>query len=340
MGRKTKMNSITSPELLAQVNPDNIQLLNDFLNYLQSVAKSETTIRGYENDIQIAWVWCLQHNKNTFFINWTKRNIVAYQNWLLSNNKNSASRVRRLKAALSSLSNYIEDVLDDEYPDFRNIINKIKNPVNQTVRTKTVWEDDEIEGLLDKLTCNGQFEKACYLALAAYSGRRKSELCRFKVSDFSKDKLVCNGALYKSDPIKTKGQGGGKMLPCYTLAKKFDPYLDAWLEYRKQNNIQSEWVFPDAKDASKHVSISTINSWSNTFSRLSGKPAYMHSFRHYFTTNLVRSGFSENAITKIIGWESTDMCRVYTDIDTEEQIGVYFEDGEIVAPKKKSFSEI
>lgn len=334
------MNSITSPELLAQVNPDNMQLLNDFLNYLKSVAKSDATIRGYENDIQIAWVWCLQYNKNTFFVDWTKRNIVSYQNWLLSNNQNSASRVWRLKAALSSLSGYIEDVLDDEYPDFRNIINKIKNPINQPVRAKTVWEDNEVEELLDKLIYNGQFEKACYLALAAYSGRRKAELCRFKVSDFGEDKLVCGGALYKSDPIKTKGQSGGKMMPCYTLAKKFDPYLNMWLEYRKQTGIQSEWLFPDSKDATQHISISTVNSWSNTFSRLSGRPAYMHSFRHYFTTSLVRAGIPDNVITQVVGWESADMCKIYTDIDADEQIGAYFKDGDIAVPDQKGFSKI
>ena len=34
MGRKTKQNKITSPELLAQVNPENTRLLDDFLVYL------------------------------------------------------------------------------------------------------------------------------------------------------------------------------------------------------------------------------------------------------------------------------------------------------------------
>ncbi len=219
MSRKTKMNSITSPELLAQVNPDNMQLLADFLDYLRSVQRSETTIAGYENDIQIAWVWCLQNNHNEFFVKWTKRNVVAYQNWLLNSNENSPARIRRLKASLSSLSNYICNVLDDEFPEFRNIINKVENPVNRPVREKTVWEDEELDQLLDKLIEKKWFDKACYLALAMYSGRRKAELCRFKVSDFDDDKLVCGGALYKSAPIKTKGRGGGKMINCYTLAR-------------------------------------------------------------------------------------------------------------------------
>lgn len=340
MGRKTQMNAITSPELISRINPQNMQLLADFLDYLRSIQRSDTTIAGYGNDIQIAWVWCLQNNNNKFFVDWTKRNIVAYQNWLLNNNENSPARIRRLKAALSSLSNYIERVLDDEFPNFRNIINKVENPVNRPVREKTVWEDEELEDLLDKLSSKGAHEQACYLALAMYSGRRKSELCRFKVSDFYDDKIVCGGALYKSAPIKTKGRGGGKMLPCYTLVKKFKPYLEARLKVREAQGIQSEWLFPDSKDATQHVSISTVNSWSNTFTRISGKPAYIHSLRHYFTTSLVRAGIPDNVITQVVGWESADMCKIYTDIDADEQIGAYFKDGDIAVPDRKGFSEI
>lgn len=340
MARSTKMNSITSPELLRQVNPKNKQLLADFLDYLRSVQRSETTIAGYDNDIQIAWVWCLQNNDNKFFIDWTKRNIVAYQNWLLNNNENSPARIRRLKAALSSLSNYIEGVLDDEFPNFRNIINKVENPVNRPVREKTVWEDEELDDLLEKLVERADYEKACYLALAMYSGRRKSELCRFKVTDFTDERLVCGGALYKSAPIKTKGQGGGKVIPCYTLAKKFKPYLDYWIDYRKRHGIESEWLFPNKKNPKEYVPISTINSWSNTFSRISGRPAYIHSLRHYFTTSLAKAGIPDGVIQSIVAWESSDMVRLYTDLDADEQIGMYFQDGDIVVPDKKGLSDI
>nr|DAF82083.1 MAG TPA: Integrase [Bacteriophage sp.] len=340
MSRKTKMNNITTPELLQQVNPKNIQLLKDFLSYLKAVQRSETTIHGYENDIQIAWVWCLQNNDNKYFIDWNKRNILAYQNWLLGDNENSPARVRRLKAALSSLSNYIVSVLDDEYPNFKNIINKVENPVNQPVREKTVWEDSELEELLDKLTERKKYEQACYLALAMYSGRRKSELCRFKTSDFSKENLVCGGALYKSSPIKTKGRGGGKYIPCYTLAKKIQPYLDAWLDTREKMNIESEWLFPDKNNPSESVKTSTVNSWSNTFSRLAGRPAYIHSLRHYFTTSLAKAGIPDGVIQSIIAWESSDMVRLYTDLDADEQIGMYFKDGEIIAPERKTLADI
>ena len=340
MGRRTKMNSITSPEKLRQINPENMQLMHEFLNYLRSVQRSETTIGGYENDILIALVWCLEQNDNKPFVKWTKRNIVAYQNWLLYTNENSPARVRRLKAALSSMANYVETVLDEEYPNFRNIINKIENPQLQPVREKTVWEDEQLEEMLNKLVEKKQYEKACMLALGMYSGRRKAELCRFRVSDFDDDKLVCGGALYKSAPIKTKGKGSGKVIPCYTLAKKFKPYFDLWMEERKNQNIESEWLFPDASNPQEQISISTLNSWANTFSRMSGKDFYWHSLRHAFTTGLARAGIPDSVIQTIVNWESADMVRIYKDIDADEEIGMYFRDGDIAAPQQKSLGDL
>lgn len=340
MPRKTQRNEITNTALLAQVNPQNVELLRDFLDYLRSVQRSETTIAGYENDIQIAWVWCLQHNGNKFFVDWTKRNIIAYQNWMLNENGNSPARVRRLKAALSSMSNYIESVLDDEYKDFRNIINKVENPVNRPVREKTVWDDDALEQLLNELIDKKEYEKACVLALGIYSGRRKAELCRFKVSDFDDANLVCDGALYKSAPIKTKGRGGGKYICCYTLAKKFKPYFDAWIAERQRIGLESEWLFPAAGNCAEQISIGTLNSFANTFSRMTGRDFYFHSLRHAFTTSLVRAGIPDSVITQIVGWESADMCKVYTDIDADEQIGMYFKNGDISVPASQRIQDL
>lgn len=340
MARATKMNSITSPEIWAQVSAENKQLLADFVDYLRSIQRSETTIRGYYNDIQIAFAWCLEHNHNAYFVNWTKRNIVAYQNWLLNNNENSPARIRRLKASLSSLSNYISNVLDDEYPNFRNIVNKVENPVNRPVREKTVWEDEELENLLNILVEKKKYEQACYLALGMYSGRRKAELCIFKVSDFDDDKLVCDGALYKSAPLKTKGRGLGKYINCYTLANKFKPYLDMWLEERTRLGIESEWLFPNKNNPSEPMPISTANSFSNTYTRLSGKEAYLHSLRHYFTTSLAKAGIPDGVIQSIVNWESGDMVKLYKDIDADEEIGMYFKNGEISTPDKKNLSDL
>lgn len=337
MGRKTKHNSLTSPELIRQIDKRNLRLLDEFLDYLKSIQRSSGTISQYKSDLQIAFVWNLQFNDNKFFVDWTKRNIVAYQNWLLNNNENSPARIRRLKASLSSLGNFIENVCDDEYPNFRNIINKIENPVNRPVREKTVWDDEELEDLLAVLTESKKYEVACFVALGMYGGRRKSEILRFKVSDFDDSKLTCGGALYKSSPILTKGN---KYLECYTLAKKFKPFLDNWMEYREQNGIVSEWLFPSPNDRSEHRSVESISSWANTLSRLTGRDFYVHSLRHFFVSALSRAGIPDNVVVQIIGWSSSEMFNIYNDNSKDDQISMYFADGDIAVPEKKGLSDL
>ena len=340
MGRKTKQNNLTTPELIAQINPENAALARDFLDYLKSTKKADTTILTYKNDLEIAFVWGLQNNSNKPFVNWAKRDIVRFQNWLINDNGNGSARVRRIKATLSSLSNYIENILDDEYPNFRNIINKIENPVAQPVREKTVITEEQLEHLLDVLVERQEYEKACMVALAAYSGRRKSELVLFKASYFSDENIVY-GSLYKTpEKIKTKGRGGGKFIYCYTLANKFKPYFDLWMKEREGKGIQSEWLFPLTGDNSKHLQSTTLNSWADSFSKIMDVNFYFHSLRHNFTTYLARCGIPDSVIASIVAWESTDMVAIYNDTTIDENLAKYFDENGIKQNEAKSIGDL
>ena len=339
MARKTQYNKLTSPEKTAKINPNNMRLKDDFLLYLQSVRRSAGTIAGYDSDLLIVFTYILDYLDNKDFHKLTKRDVIGLQNWMLSNG-NSSARIRRVKAALSSLSNYIENILSDddpEYVGYRSIIRKIENPPLQATMEKTVWKDGELEGLLSQLVEKNKYEQACMVALGMYSGRRKAELCRFKVSDFDDDKLVCDGALYKSSPLLTKGN---KYLECYTLAKRFKPYLDLWMQQRSQLGIDSEWLFPDRSDYTKSRDPRSLNSWTEKFSRMTGKDFYMHALRHYFVSALSREGLPDNVIVQIIGWSSSEMFNVYNDNSKDDQIAMFFKDGEISVEHRKDISDL
>ena len=344
MGRKTQMNKLTSPELLARVNPENRLLLEDFLRYLQSIQRSPGTIAQYRSDLNIFFVYNMKYNDNKPFRKVTKRAIVNYQHWLINENGNSPARVRRLKAALSSLSNYIDTILvgdDEDYDDFRPIVKKIENPAKSAVREKTILTEEQVLKLLNELHRLGKDERACFVALAAYSGRRKAELLRFKVSDFDDDNVVY-GSLYRTPrQIKTKGRGvNGKMLTCYTLAKPFRPWFDYWMAQREKKRIDSEWLFPDPKDPSKPRTVYAVSGWAKEFSDILGVEAYVHMFRHFFTSHLASSGIPEGIIQEIVGWESQDMVQLYNDNDITDELGKYFKDGDIVAQETKSLSDL
>ena len=344
MVRKVQYNNIVSDELLEQVNPENIELGNDFLDYLRSIDRSPNTIDAYSHDLNIFWSYLLLHCGNKFFIDLSKRDISKYQSYCLTEYKWSPARMRRVKSTLSSLSNYVENMLDDEFENYKPIIRKIENPVNEKVFKKTVLEDYQLQELLDALVEKKKYDKACMLSLAMNSGRRKAELPRFKVSYFD-DKNIIYGSLYKTpEQIKTKGRGSrGKMLTVYVLSKPFKPYFDLWMNYRKENNIDSEWLFPK-KVGNEYIDepmdSNTLNSWAGSFSNILGVDFYFHSLRHYFTTACSRSGLPDDVIQMIIGWSSLDMVSLYKDIDADEQFEKYFADGEIQKVEQKSLSDL
>jgi len=339
LGRKTIVRRATSDEKTKQISQSNMRLRDDFIAYLKSMQKAPGTINGYANDILILLTYILEQLDNKDFQKLTKRDLIGFQNWLVERG-NSSARIRRIKATVSSLSNYCENILADDDPDFagyKSIIRKIESPPLQAVRAKTVWEDEELEKLLDKLVKREKYDRACFIALGMYSGRRKAEICKFKVSDFAPDKLVCDGALYKSEPMMTKG---AKLLECYTLAKKFQPYFDLWMDYRNKHGIESEWLFPCVNDYSKPIPVATVNSWANTLTRMTGKYFYMHSLRHYFVSALARAGIPDNIVVQIIGWSSSAMFDIYNDNSKDSQIAQFFRNGEISVPRRKRFEEI
>lgn len=339
MARKTKMNKITSAEKTALINKGNLQLKDEFLTYLRSVGRSEGTINGYDNDLLIVFTYVMENLNNKDFSKITKRDLINLQGWLISNG-NSSARIRRIKSSISSLSNYCENILADDDPDFngyRSIVRKIENPPLQATREKTVWETEELENLLKHLVDRKKYEQACFVALGMYGGRRKAEICRFRVDDFDDSRLVCGGALYKSAPILTKGN---KYLECYTLAKRFKPYFDMWMDYREEHGIESEWLFPDKDNPKDHIQITTLNSWTKTFSNITQNNFYFHSLRHYFVSDLAKEGIPDNVVVQIIGWSSADMFNIYNDNSKDDQLAQYFKDGDIFVPDKKSIADI
>ena len=340
-GRKTVYNAgLTTPEKIAGINKQNIALLNDFLDYLKSIARAETTIKNYKADLLIFFCWVEENLDNKYFVEMTKREFAKFQNYALNELHWSSNRVRTQKAAISSLSNYIENILDDEIIGYKAIVRKIESPPKMAIREKTVYTSEEVKHLLDELVRREEYDRACFVALAAYSGRRKAELVRFRVDDFKDDKLVCEGALYKSSPIRTKGRGGGKFIPCYTLAKNFKPYLDLWMRYRKERGIESEWLFPAKDNNALQMRTSTVDGWNDEFTSITGKQNYCHCFRHFWTSELARAGIPAEVIRELQSWQDVSMVSVYNDVDAADTLSMYFGKDGIKDAEKKDIKDL
>ena len=344
MARKTNRVFNTTEEEISKILPENLDLMEEFLSYLETTDHSQESIKIYKSNMNIFFVYCLKHLKNKDFVNIKKRDIMNFQNYMVKNGLGSA-RIRNIKSTLSSLSNFIETILDEDekWEGFKNIINKIPSPIGEPTREKTVLEDEDCQRLLDHLVEHKKYKQACIFALAWSTGRRKSELLRIKKSHIMEDNLLY-GSLYKTpEKIKTKGRGKGKMLHVYILKNKFKKYFDLWIKERERLGIPEDIddLFVTRRNGEwQPISVSALNRYAKSFGEFLGVDFYFHLMRHQFTTALHQANVPANVIKDLIGWESMEMVSLYTDVEIDDEIGKYFSEEGIKKVESKSLSEL
>lgn len=331
MGRNTTYNSgLVTEEKWKRVSKQNKELLNDFIDYCKAQDKSPQTIYQYESQLKIVMCYIMEEFDNKFFCDIKKREWVRFVSYMVNDLCLSPNRVSSIKSAISSFSNYIENILDDEY-DYRNIIKNIPSPVKEKTREKSVFDIDQVKDVLNELIDQNKYEIACFLALLISCGCRKAESIQMKVDFFTDKNLTLENKFWLTPQIRCKGRGKqGKLLKKFVIVDLFKPYFDKWMEYRQEKGIQSEWLFPIYKNGDYVcASISTVNSWANTISKITmekyGVNYYAHCSRHGFVTFLAKSGYPDAIITKIVGWaKGSNLIGVYNDMTDDEELEGFF----------------
>ena len=323
MPRKTFKLQTTSEELISQINLENRKFIDKFLRE-KNTRSSDSTIEGYESDLNIFFVWNLQFNKNKLFTEIRKIEFSEFFSYAVETLRWGSSRFSRVKSALSSLSNFIEKFYDDVYPSFRNVILRaVESMPKNLVREKTILSDEQIENLFNYFKDKDK-QLCCWLALAIASGSRFSELLRFTVDNISENNTAFEGLFLETlKPIKSKGRTKtGKMLIKYILKDFFLPYYNSWLEERQEiinkNNKVHNFIF--IKDNGDPAKESTARGWVTKIEeQLNGIPFYPHCARHYYTTMLSKFKIPSELIKELVGWESVDMVVVYNDSTAKDK---------------------
>ena len=324
MGRETFKKVITSDELISQINPKNIKMVERFLKD-KNTRCSDTTIKNYQSDANIFFVWNLQQNENKFFVDIKKIEFADFFNYAVEELQWGSARFARMKSFLSSFSDFIEKYFSDDYPQFRNVILKvIENMPRQAVREKSVFTQEEIDGLMNYLENEKHnLQEACLLALAISSGARVSEWLRFTTDIIDVNNTAFGDIFIETTKkIKTKGRTKtGKVVEKYLIKDIFVPRYEAWMKERakimekKGQNHNSLFIKKDGTPAT----IYTIRAWIKKWDRFLEKPFYPHALRHYTCTHLAKLGASSELIVEIFKWSSVDMVSIYNDISAKER---------------------
>lgn len=333
MARKTFRKVITSPEVIEQIDKKNQKLVDRFIKNFNT-KRSDKSVVVYKSNFNIFFCWNVLENDNKFFVDIRKSDFMDFFDYAVTELKWSPNRYAQMWSSLNSLSNFIENILDDDYPDFRNQVKKIEKLPKNLVREKTVLSEDQVNNLMEYLLQSEYYQEACFLALAISSGARISELFRF-TTDLIDEKNTAfdNLFLETKKEIKTKGFGKqGAMKYKYIIKDIFLPRYRDWLPVRekimKENNKEHEYIFIKANGdpADRNTSDTWIRRWEKYLtnqepSNVEQKEIHMypHCLRHYIVTNLTRLGLESDFIISIMGWKSMEMFNVYNDLTVKDK---------------------
>lgn len=298
-------------------------LMKKFLKY-KNAKCSDTTIISYESDLNIYFCYNLVENNNKFFIDTKKLEMAEFFDYGLMELKWSGNRYLRMRSLMNSFSDFIVDFMDEEYPTFKNIVNKSVEKVEKVpVRKKTIILPDQVYNLRDTLIETGEIQQATYLMLLAASGARISESLRIDVDLIDENHTAFEDLfLETTNDIKTKGHGkNGTMMSRFIIKDVFLPTYKQWLPIREEilnkNGKQHNKMF--IKDNGDPITLSIVRTWIGKWEKILGVNLYAHAFRHFIVSDLTRKGCSSDFIVAVMKWKSSDMYHIYNDIEDKDK---------------------
>lgn len=236
----------------------------------------------------------------------------------------SGNRYQRIRSLMNSFSDFIVDFLDEEYPNFKNIVNKSVVKVEKIpVRKKTVILPEQVYKLRDTLIADNKFQEAVYLMLLASSGARISESLRIDVDMVDENFTAYEGLfLETTSDLKTKGHGKtGTMMTRFIIKDVFLPIYTQWLPMREKTMKENgkEHVKMFIRSNGEPVTESIVRTWIGKWELILNVDLYAHAFRHFIVSDLTRKGCSSDFIVAVMKWKSAAMYNIYCDIEDKDK---------------------
>lgn len=316
-----------------KVNEFNRFIWEDFLT--NSTELSPNSRKAYHSNLKIWFVWVKDNLNNKSELDIRPLEYKRFQNWMV-NRGCSSSDVYNKRAAISSLNNYIEIYYQEDYPTFRNFINKsIKRPPKAFVHPKEPLTIAEFDHLIAELEKMEEWEKIAYLKFTLETGCRRAEsrqvlkdivnaksVVRTKtVTDDDGNETQVPVTLYQTPPIRCKGKGDVGKVRKLTFGEDTMNAFKKWLEVRGEDDCPYMFITKYNGQVNQ-ISESGFNAWSiNCFEKIVGRRVHPHLFRESRATQaVVEEGKDIETVRALLGHESSETTKIYVIRDDSEDV--------------------
>lgn len=275
MGRSRGIyTKVYTPELWEQVNPENKEILEDWLQEYRQQKKAKSTIDAYFQNARFILIYILKKHKNKSILDMNKKDFRNMSLWLSDECGMSANRVNTIKSTINSMLTYCEE--DDSYDYDVNMSKKVKGLPRERVKTD---EDDffftfeEFIKVRDILIEKGDLQTAVMWSIAFDSAGRRNE-----VYQIQKHGLLDGN---KTNIVRGKR---GKLFPLVYLNDTKE-LIRRYLEQRGDDNIDSLWhkgSGDNKSEVNKDALYTRILKCSDILSNIRGEKCniFFHTCRH------------------------------------------------------------
>lgn len=328
-----KIPAVTEEEWL-QCNEFNRNMRDEFIE--NSTELSPKSLASYKSNLTIWFNWVRLHCGNKKQIEIKSRDYLKYQNWLINLDHSSAD-ISNKRSAISSLNNYLLVYYEDEFPTFRNFINKgVKKPEQRLVNEKnppTIAEMQMMCDALENSNVRDKYMKLAWLRFSWETGCRRAESLQLlksvidakptiktvKVKDESGDQVEKEATYYVTHNIRCKGRGKTGKIRKFKFSDYSMDAIKKWLEVRGNDGCEFVFVYKTKKEV-RQLSAETFNQWCATlFTNILGRRVHPHCLRESRATSIVvEEGKSVESAQRLLGHEDSSTTRKHYIICDDE----------------------
>ena len=278
-----------------------IDLVNKFINHIESKNYSDKTLLSYINDLYYFYMFI---KKDLDKVNDEEiRDYLEYLNL----QKEKSSSIRR---KISSLKSFYKFLYKNDYIDKKNYpLSKVSLPKLEKKLPKFIYYNDLLEIINESNNSKDNIRDRLIIEMLYATGVRVSELINIKVSDID----------FNNRRIIVCGKGNKERIVYY------GEYAEEVLkEYLNVHIRKSDYLFANTK-GDKLTDRGVRYIIDKIMNKLSVKVHVTpHVLRHTFATDMLNNGCDIKVVQELLGHSSLKATEIYTHVTNERLKEVYY----------------
>lgn len=314
--RAKRLPTVTD-EMWEKVNPEYRELAEEFV---QVNSYSPQTKKQYISGLRQFGFFVKESMNNKPLYKVSKRDFLRYMTYLRDDRQMSSSAQNFKKAVISSLCNYVENMVvgdDPEYANFRNFTRGLPAIPKNRVYDKKVVTFEEYEYMMDLLEKDENYLGRAWLSTAFLVGSRRAEIVQFKTDILSYDSG--DGDYVDSHTVRGKGSSiDGKDIK-FMIPNVVREHWQKWVDHR---GYEHESIFTTTYDGE---TTQMKPEWGNYFcdnvlTNMLGRRINPHIFKNSAITYYLEQGVPMNVVSEFIAHhEGVETTQIYDLREFEEE---------------------